>query len=121
LAGVAYAIPSLLLLNRVLHLPMFVALVGLGEFVSSYLAQSKGNVKFVGIEMGQIFPLIMVLPFEKIETPSMTFYNIIALFTFTLIAVVIGWVWVAVGLVPDRIEEPADGPSAARGIGAGGS
>jgi uncharacterized membrane protein YccC len=107
LAGVAYAVPSLLLLNRVLHLPMFVALVGLGEFVSSYLAQAKGNIRFVGIEMGQIFPLIMVLPLEKIQTPSMTFYNILALFTFTLIAVVVGWVWVAVGLVPDRPAEPA--------------
>jgi hypothetical protein len=100
---------------------MFVALVGLGEFVSSYLAQSKGNIKFVGFEMGMIFPLIMVLPCEKIETPSMTFYNIIALFTYTLIAVVVGWVWVALGLVPARLEEPAGGPSAARGVGAGSS
>jgi riboflavin transporter FmnP len=121
LAGVAYAVPSLLLLNRVLHLPMFVALVGLGEFVSSYLAQSKGNIKFVGFAMGMIFPLIMVLPCEQIQTPSMTFYNIIALFTYTLIAVVGGWVWVALGLVPARLEEPAGGPSAARGVGAGSS
>src|SRR5262249_42907663 len=58
LAGVAYAVPSLLLRNRVLHLPMFVALVGLGEFLASYIAQSKGNIRFVGIEMGMIFPLM---------------------------------------------------------------
>jgi hypothetical protein len=121
LAGVAYAVPSLLLLNRVLHLPMFVALVGLGEFLASYIAGSQGNIKFVGIEMGQIFPLIMVLPFEKIETPSMTFYNIIALFTFTLIAVVIGWVWVAMGLVSARLDKPDGGPAAARGATAGSS
>jgi hypothetical protein len=107
LAGVAYAVPALLLLNRVLHLPMFVALVGLGEFVSSYLAQAKGNIKFVGIEMGVIFPLMLVLPCDKIETPSMTFYNIVALFTYTSIALVFGWVWVGLGLVPPRIEEPA--------------
>jgi hypothetical protein len=118
LAGVAYAVPSLLLLNRVLHLPMFVALVGLGEFLASYIAQSRGNIRVVGIEMGQIFPLVMVLPFEKIETPSMTFYTIIALVTFTLIAVVVGWVWVAVGLVPARLEEPARRPSAERGAAA---
>jgi uncharacterized membrane protein YccC len=116
LAGVAYAIPALLLLNRVLHTPMFVALVVLGVFFASYLAQSKGNIRFVGIEMGQIFPLIMILPCEKIETPSLTFYNIIALFTFTTIAVVIGWFWVAAGLVPDRIEEPAGGRPNARGV-----
>lgn len=119
LAGVAYAVPSLLLLNRALHLPMFVALVGLGEFLSSYLAQSKGNIRFVGVEMGMIFPLIMVLPFEKIQTPYMTLYNIIALFTFTLIAVVVGWTWVAVGLVPDRPEEPGR-PSAAQASAPGG-
>ncbi|MBV8608628.1 MAG: FUSC family protein [Singulisphaera sp.] len=119
LAGIAYAVPSLLLLNRVLHLPMFVALVGLGEFLSSYLAQSKGNIQFVGTEMGTIFPLIMVLPCDQIQTPGQTFYNIIALFTFTLIAVVVGWVWVAVGLVPARLEGPAGKPSAARGIRAG--
>jgi uncharacterized membrane protein YccC len=107
LAGVAYAVPSLLLLNRVLHLPMFIALVGLGEFLASYLAQSKGNIRFIGVEMGTIFPLIMVLPCDKIETPSMMFYNIVALFAFTLIAVVVGWVWVAVGLVPDRPGEPS--------------
>jgi hypothetical protein len=70
--------------------------------------------------MGQIFPLIMVLPLEKIQTPSMTFYNIIALFTFTLIAVVVGWAWVAVGLVPDRPSEPAGRPSPVRGARAGG-
>jgi riboflavin transporter FmnP len=68
LAGVAYAVPLLLLLNRVLHLPMFVALVGMGEFVASYLAQSKGNIRFVGSEMGMIFPLIMVLPWETNRT-----------------------------------------------------
>jgi hypothetical protein len=120
LAGIAYAIPALLLLNRVLHLPMFVALVGLGEFLASYLAQSKGNIRFVGIEMGQIFVLIMVLPCDKIQTPSLTFYNILALFSFTTIAVVVGWVWVALGLVPDRPGEPAGRPLAARGTGAGG-
>jgi hypothetical protein len=98
---------------------MFVALVGLGEFLASYLAQSKGNIKFVGTEMGTIFPLIMVLPCDKIQTPSQTFYNIIALFTFTLIAVVVGWVWVAVGLVSDRPSEPAGRPSPVRGAGAG--
>jgi hypothetical protein len=115
LAGVAYAIPALLLLNRVLHLPMFVALVALGEFLASYLAQSPGNLKFVGVEMGAIFPLVMILPCDKIETPSLTFYNIIALFTFTLLAVVIGWVWVAVGLVPARIGAAVPVPGAARG------
>jgi hypothetical protein len=120
LAGVAYAVPSLLLLNRVLHLPMLIALVGLGEFLASYLAQAKGNIKFVGTEMGMIFPLIMVLPCEKIETSSMTFYNIIALFTFTLLALVVGRAWVDLGLVPDRPHEPADRPSPARGVGAGG-
>jgi uncharacterized membrane protein YccC len=119
LAGVAYAIPSLVLLNRVLHLPMFVALVGLGEFLASYLAQSPGNLKFVGIEMGMIFPLLLVLPCDKIETPSMTFYNIIALFTYTLLAVVVGWVWVAFGLVPARIGELTGRPPAAQGASAG--
>jgi hypothetical protein len=112
LAGVAYAVPSLLLLNRVLHLPMFVALVVLGEFIASYLAQSKGNIRFVGVEMGMIFPLMMVLPWDRVQTPYMTLYNIIALFTYTLIAVVIGRAWVAIGLVPDRPGEPGR-PSAA--------
>jgi hypothetical protein len=120
LAGVAYAVPSLLLLNRVLHLPMLVALVALGEFVASYLAQSKGNVRFVGVEMGMIFPLMLVLPLEKVQTPYMTLYNIIALFTYTLIAVIVGRAWVAVGLVPDRPKGPADRPSPERGAGAGG-
>jgi uncharacterized membrane protein YccC len=119
LAGIAYAVPSLLLLNRVLHLPMFIALVGLGEFLSSYLAQSKGNIRFVGTEMGMIFPLIMVLPCDKVQTPSMTFYNIVALFTYTVLAVIVGWAWVAVGLVPARIEGPAGPPTAVRRVGAG--
>jgi uncharacterized membrane protein YgaE (UPF0421/DUF939 family) len=79
------------------------ALVALGEFVAPYLTQSKGNIRFVGLEMGMILPLMMVLPCEKIQTPSMTFYNIVALFAYTLIAVVVGRVWVALGLVPDRI------------------
>jgi hypothetical protein len=112
LAGVAYAVPALLLLNRVLHLPMFVALVVLGEFVASYVAQSKGNIRFVGIEMGMIFPLIMVLPLERVQSPYTTLYNIIALFTYTLIAVVVGRTWVAVGLVPDRPAEPGRPPAA---------
>jgi hypothetical protein len=119
LAGVAYAVPSLLLLNRVLHLPMLVALVALGEFVASYLAQSKGNIRFVGAEMGTIFPLIMVLPCDRIQTPSQTFYNIVALFAYTLIAVVIGWAWAAAGLVPDRPQEPSGGPTPATGRGVG--
>jgi hypothetical protein len=103
LAGVAYAVPALLLLNRVLHLPMFVALVAFGEFVASYLAQSEGNIKFVGTEMGLIFPLMLVLPLDRVQSPYTTFYNILALFVFTLIAVVVGWAWVAIGLVPERI------------------
>ncbi|HEV3164721.1 MAG TPA: FUSC family protein [Isosphaeraceae bacterium] len=119
LAGVAYAVPSLLLLNRVLHLPMFVALVGLGEFLSSYVAQSTRNIKFVGIEMGMIFPLLMVLPCDKVQTPGTTLYNIIALFTFTLIALVIGRAWVAVGLVPARLHDPA-GPSSPTRVAGGG-
>jgi uncharacterized membrane protein YccC len=106
LAGVAYAVPALLLVNRVLHLPMFVALVGLGEFIASYVAQSKGNVRFVGIEMGMIFPLMLVLPLERAQSPYTTLYNIIALFTYTLIAVVLGRAWVALGLVPDRVAAP---------------
>jgi uncharacterized membrane protein YccC len=114
LAGIAYAVMALLLVNRVLHLPMFVALVVLGEFVASYVAQSKGNIRFVGIEMGMIFPLMLVLPLEKVQTPYQTVYNIIALFTYTLIAVVVGRAWVAVGLVPDRIAGPG-GAGGARG------
>ena len=114
LAGVAYAVPSLLLLNRVLHLQMLVALVALGEFVASYLAQSKGNIRFVGIEMGMIFPLLLVLPLDTAQSPYTTLYNIIALFTYTLIAVVVGRAWVALGLEPDRTTEPA-GAAGARG------
>src|SRR5262249_35812935 len=85
LAGVAYAVPALLLLNRVLPLPMLVALVAFGEYLASYVAQSKGNIRFVGIEMGLIFPLMLVLPLEMVQTPYATLYNIIALFTYTLI------------------------------------
>jgi uncharacterized membrane protein YccC len=103
LAGVAYAVPALLLLNRVLHLPMFVGLVALGEFLASYFSQSEGDIKFVGIEMGLIFPLMLVLPLDRVQSPYTTVYNILALFVFTLIAVVVGWAWVAVGLVPERI------------------
>jgi len=119
LAGVAFAVPSLLLLNRVFHLPMQVALVGLGMFVSSYLALSKGNIRFVGIEMGTIFPLMMVLPFDKVQTPYQTVYNIIALFAYTLIAWVVGRAWVEMGLVPDRLEKHAGGPSAALALAPG--
>lgn len=103
LAGVAYAVPALLLLNRVLHLPMFVALVALGEFLSSYLAQSDDDIKFIGIEMGLIIPLMLVLPLDRAQSPYTTVYNILALFVFTVIAVVVGWSWVAVGLVPEQI------------------
>jgi hypothetical protein len=116
LAGVAYAVPALLLLNRVPHLPMFVALVALGEYLASYLAQSKGNIQFVGTEMGMIFPLLLVVPFERVQSPYTTVYNIVALFTYTLIAVVVGWAWVAVGLVPERIGGLGGGPSAAGAV-----
>jgi uncharacterized membrane protein YccC len=107
LAGVAYAVPALLLLNRVPRMAMFVALVALGTFVASYIAQSKGNVRFVGIEMGMIFPLLLVLPFDMVQSPSTTFYNIVALFTYTLIAVVVGRTWFSLRLVPDRPGESA--------------
>jgi len=103
LAGVAYAVPSLLLVNRVLHLPTFVGLVALGEFLASYIAQSERNIKFVGIEMGLIFPLLLVLPLDRAQSPYTTVYNILALFVFTLIAVVVGWAWVAAGWVPEQI------------------
>lgn len=117
LAGVAYAVPCLLLLNRVPHLPMFVALVGFGEFVASYLTQSTGNIRFVGLEMGTIFPLIMVLPLERVHTPGQTFFNIVALFVYTLIAVVIGRAWVALGLLADSLPQ-ARGPTPGRDAGA---
>lgn len=107
LAGVAYAVPALLLLNRVLHWPMFVVLVALGEFLASYLAQSQGPIKFIGVEMGLIFPLMLVLSLDRVQSPYTTVYNILALFVFTLIAVVVGWVWVAVGLVPEGIDGTA--------------
>jgi hypothetical protein len=107
LAGIAYAVSSLLLVNRVLHLPFFVALVAFGMFISSFIYQGKGDTRFVGYEMGVIFPLLLILPCDKIQSPSLTFYNIVALLTFTLIAVVVGGVWAALGLVPGR---PANGP-----------
>src|SRR5262249_53252971 len=113
LAGIAYAVPALLLVNRVLHLPMFVALVGFGEFLASYIAQSKGNNRFRGIEMGMLFPLLLVLPCSLVQTPSMTFYNIVALFTYTLIAVVLGWTWLTIRLVPDR-PAPLEGRTSPR-------
>ncbi len=86
---------------------MLVALVVLGEFVASYLAQSKGNIRFVRTEMGMIFPLMMVIPWDRVQSPYTTLYNIIALFTYTLIAVVVGRAWFALGLVPDRPAETA--------------
>ena len=97
------SIIAVLLINRVPHLPFLVAIVGFTLFVASYMGQSKSGWGPAGTEFGQIFILLVVIPAPRVDSPAATFYNIVALYAFMGIALLVAYLWVALGFVrPER-------------------
>lgn len=93
------SIVAVLFINRVPHLPFFVVVVAGTLFLASYLGQSKTGWSAVGTEFGQIFTLLVVTPAARVETPAATLYDIASLYVFMAIALVVAYLWVALGFV----------------------
>ena len=110
LLPVPTAILSLLLLNRLPHLPLLVALIALAEFLASYMAQGKSRIKSVGSIFGMIYPMLIISPYQNLLSPASTFYNILSLYVFVAIAFVVGALWVTLGLVPERPTAAGSAP-----------
>ncbi len=111
LAATFAAVPTFLILNRLPHFPLFVAIIAGALFVASWIAQSSRPWKGAGTEFGTIFPLLVIAPFDRILSPAATLYNIIALYVFAGVAFVVGYLWVDLGWVTPGRDRPAPAPA----------
>ncbi len=104
------AVVTYLVLNRLPHFPLFLAIIALAFFFASWIGQASGPIKAMGTEFGTVYPLLVIAPYEQIQSPASTFYNIVALYVFTGVAIVMGYVWLALGLAPEPGHPSAQSP-----------
>ena len=99
LSATVAAVVTYLILNRLPHFALYVAIIGFSFFTASWVAQGPTDFKSVGTEFGTVFPLLVIRPFDEILSPASTLYNIIALYVFVGITFLLGYLWVDLGWV----------------------
>ncbi len=60
--AMTYALFSFLLMIRLPHFPLLVALLFLGSYLASYLARTGGDWAYAGVQMGLVLPMILIEP-----------------------------------------------------------
>lgn len=70
LLAMAYAFGSFVILMRLPHFPLLVALLFLGSYLATYLARTGGDWAYAGFQMGLVLPMILVVPAREFGTLS---------------------------------------------------
>lgn len=60
--GGLWGFGSFLILSRVPHFPMFLALTFLGMFVAAYIARVSKTQSYIGLQMGLVIPMVLLVP-----------------------------------------------------------
>jgi Fusaric acid resistance protein-like len=68
LLAMAYAFGSFVLLVRLQHFPLLVALLFVGSYLATYLARAGGDWAYAGVQMGLVLPMILVVPAREFGT-----------------------------------------------------
>lgn len=70
LMAIAFACCSFLILLRLPHFPILVALTFLGSYLASYLTRTGGDWSYAGLQMGLVLPMILVVPASEFGSLS---------------------------------------------------
>lgn len=92
LLGGGFGLFTFMLVNRVPHFPVMVGMLFLGIFLATYIARTAGAYAYAGVQMGLVFPLVVVVPGREFGDVNSAFGRIegaiIALAASLLVAMV---------------------------------
>lgn len=104
---------AFLLLGRLPHLGLLVALLFAGMFVAAYLTRTLGANSYAGLQMGLVLPLVLIVPPSEFGTFTGFTQRLEGIVAALAASLLVGGVWASFGWgMAVEESEPRPGPTA---------